>query len=144
MRGPAARFVNGAGPIVVSGCRVAGHAAPLSQAFVASSAEYPALSILRVITLGGIIGLSTAVVCFVAADRVAHTAFPVPPAMTIASLPLPEPETTGTLTQEPAASDTKPARAVSGFDTERLNALMRGEMPPPPPPVPVKTAARKR
>ena len=93
------------------------------------------MSILRSIAFGGTIGLSTVVICFVAADRVAHTSFPAPPVMTIAQAPAPEPETTGTVMQSEDMADAKPA-ALAGFDSERLNALMRGEMPPPPAPTP--------
>jgi len=99
--------------------------------------------ILRHLTLGGITVLSTVVICFVAADRVTHTTLPAPaPAIVAQAAPtVAEPQTTGTVTQS-ADLPEKAARRLDGFDTERLNALMRGELPPPP--APVKTAARKR
>ena len=106
--------------------------------------EYPALNLLRILTLGGITGLSTVAICLVAADRVTHSSFPAPPAMTIAQGAVkgaaPEPETTGTVTQGAEAPEPKAARMLDGFDTERLNALMRGETPP----APAKPASRKR
>lgn len=91
------------------------------------------VSLLRSLVVAGTVGLSTMVVCFVAADRLAHTTFRAPPSMTIAQAPAAEPETTGTVTQQAEMPEAK-ARPMSGFDTERLNALMRGEMPPPPAP----------
>ncbi|MBB3902926.1 hypothetical protein [Methylobacterium brachythecii] len=90
------------------------------------------MGILRPLVLAGITGVSTLVIGFVAADRLAHTRFQAPPSLTIAQAPLPEPATTGTIVQNAEAPETKPVRAMSGFDTERLNALMRGEMPPAP------------
>jgi hypothetical protein len=100
------------------------------------------LGILRPLVLAGIVGASTLVIGFVAADRLAHSRFQAPPTMTVAKAPIAaaDPETTGTVTQSAEAPEAKPARGMSGFDTERLNALMRGEMPPPPAPA----AARRR
>lgn len=88
------------------------------------------MRILRSLVLAGTVGLSTLVTGFVAADRLAHTTFRAPPATTVAKAA--EPETTGTVVQTAEAPAAKPARAMGGFDTERLNALMRGEMPPAP------------
>ncbi|GJE55904.1 MULTISPECIES: hypothetical protein [Methylobacterium] len=90
------------------------------------------MRILRSLVLAGTVGLSTLVTGFVAADRLAHTTFRAPPATTVAKAPATEPETTGTVVQTAEAPAAKPARAMGGFDTERLNALMRGEMPPAP------------
>ena len=104
------------------------------------------MRILRSLILGGITVLSTAAICFVAADRVAHSSFPAPPTMTIAkAIPQAvEPETTGTVTQGAEIVEPKRARTLEGFDTERLNALMRGEvLPAPAKPKPV-AAIRKR
>ncbi|GEP11493.1 hypothetical protein [Methylobacterium gnaphalii] len=95
-----------------------------------------ALGILRSLVLAGIVGASTLVIGFVAADRLSHTRFQAPPTLTIAKAPVIDPEITGTVIQTAEAPEAKPARAMSGFDTERLNALMRGEMPPPPAPAP--------
>lgn len=92
------------------------------------------VSLLRVIGLCAVIGASTWTIGFVAADRLAQTRpAPEPTAYVAKAAPVkaaPEPETTGTVTQGPAPVDIKP-RAMSGFDTERLNALMRGESLPP-------------
>lgn len=117
------------------------------------------MRILRPLILGGIIVLSTAVIGFVSVDRVSHSSFPAPPRMTIARGAVPpaaEPETTGTLTQGTIIQGTiiqgtiiqgmeprepRQARTLDGFDTERLNALMRGEvLPVPPKPKPVASA----
>lgn len=86
------------------------------------------MSLSRVIAFGTITGLGSLSVVFVAADRLAHPAIAatVPPVMARAVPALPEPTTTGTVTQGPAVERPK-ARAMTGFDTERLNALMRGE-----------------
>ncbi|MCE4224840.1 hypothetical protein HCU64_13835 [Methylobacterium sp. C25] len=92
------------------------------------------MGILRPLVLAGITGASTLVIGFVAADRLSHTRFQAPPALTIAQAPVPEPATTGTIVQSAEAPETKPVRAMSGFDTERLNALMRGEVLPAPAP----------
>jgi hypothetical protein len=92
------------------------------------------MGILRPLVLAGIVGASTLVIGFVAADRLSHTRFQAPPTLTIAKAPVAEPETTGTVTQTAEAPEAKPARAMSGFDTERLNALMRGETLPAPAP----------
>lgn len=85
------------------------------------------MSLSRVIAFGTITGLGSLSVVFVAADRIAHPALAAtaPPVMARA-VPVPEPVTTGTVTQGPAVEPPK-ARAMTGFDTERLNALMRGE-----------------
>ncbi len=96
------------------------------------------MRILRSLVLAGTVGLSTLVTGFVAADRLAHTRFQAPPSMTIAQAPATEPQTTGTVVQTAEAPAGKPVRAMGGFDTERLNALMRGETLPAPP------VARKR
>lgn len=91
------------------------------------------MSILRVITFGTITGLGTLSVVLVSADRLMHQAVAAVPAPTIARAAsiLPDPVTTGTVTQGPAA-ETKKERMLTGFDTERLNALMRGETPAAP------------
>lgn len=89
------------------------------------------MSILRVTALSATVALSTATVCFVCSDRLAHPAYEqAPPMATIARLAPIEPATTGTIMQGPAIPVVVPTRTPSGFDTERLNALMRGETGP--------------
>jgi len=89
------------------------------------------VSILRVIAFGTVTGLGTLSVVLVSADRLMHQAVAAVPAPTIARIApvLPDPATTGTVTQGPA-TESKKERMLTGFDTERLNALMRGETPP--------------
>lgn len=91
------------------------------------------MSILRVITFGTVIAFGTLSVVLVSADRIAHQAIAAVPAPTMARAApiLPDPVTTGTVTQGPAA-ESKKERMLTGFDTERLNALMRGEIAPAP------------
>ncbi|WP_232628921.1 hypothetical protein [Methylobacterium sp. Leaf118] len=104
------------------------------------------MSLLRVLAFGTITGLGSLSVALVSADRLAHTAAPpAAPSLRAAIPSAPEPTTTGsvsagpvkagTVTQGPATPEPPKGRMVSGFDTERLNALMRGEAAP---------AARKR
>ncbi|BAU93222.1 hypothetical protein MPPM_4617 [Methylorubrum populi] len=91
------------------------------------------MSILRVIAFGTVIVFGTLSVVLVSADRLMHQAVAAAPAPTIARAApiLPDPVTTGTVTQGPAA-ESKKDRMLTGFDTERLNALMRGEIAPAP------------
>lgn len=80
---------------------------------------------LRLLALGASVAASTLVIGFVSADRLAHLA----PAPT-ARLPLPEPSATGSIPAEPKpVAVPKPVaqKIPNGFDTERLNALMRGD-----------------
>lgn len=76
--------------------------------------------------LGGVLVLvSTAVVAFVSADRLAHLA-PAAPVRAAQA----EPSATGSLPAPvKAAPAAKPAAPgiPNGFDTERLHALMRGD-----------------
>ncbi|MBD8908786.1 hypothetical protein [Methylorubrum zatmanii] len=93
------------------------------------------MSILRVIAFGTVTGLGTLTVALVSADRLMHPAVAAASAPTIARVKapvLPDPVTTGTVTQGPAAPDSSKGRMLTGFDTERLNALMRGETFPAP------------
>ena len=92
------------------------------------------MSILRVITFATVTGLGTLSVVLVSADRLMHQAVAAVPAPTIARAApiLPDPVTTGTVTQGPAAPESGRERMLTGFDTERLNALMRGETFPAP------------
>jgi hypothetical protein len=82
---------------------------------------------LRLITGGCVVGLSTLVVGFVSADRLGHLA--PPPAVRAA---VPEPSATGSIAVPKPAAPAAPQKVAapkvpSGFDTERLNALMRGD-----------------
>lgn len=89
------------------------------------------MSILRVIAFGTVTALGTLSVVLVSADRLAHPAVAAVPAPAIArAAPLPDPATTGTVTQGPDAGETIKKGMLTGFDTERLNALMRGETAP--------------
>ncbi|MFF8801100.1 MULTISPECIES: hypothetical protein [unclassified Methylobacterium] len=92
------------------------------------------MSILRVIVFGTVTALGTLSVVLVSADRLTHPAVAaVPaPAPVRAAPQRPDPVTTGTVTQGPDAGDTAKSRMLTGFDTERLNALMRGETLPAP------------
>jgi hypothetical protein len=83
--------------------------------------------ILRPLLGGFAVLASTLVVVLVSADRLAHLARPVP----VARAAIPEPSATGSI-PAPAAAALAPKKAgapsiPSGFDTERLHALMRGD-----------------
>lgn len=79
------------------------------------------------------IGLSTVAVAFVSADRLAQTAaMPVQVNEAVASVPVrqviaanAEPVVTGTVTQDSEKPKSLPVRTPNGFDSERLNALLR-------------------
>ena len=93
------------------------------------------MSILRVIAFGTVTGLGSLTVALVSADRLMHPAVADAPAPTIARVKapvLPDPATTGTVTQGPDKAEASKTRMLTGFDTERLNALMRGESFPAP------------
>lgn len=67
----------------------------------------------------------TGVVGLVCADRLAH-----PVAVPVARIAVPEPSSTGSIVAAPkAVAALKPTvpSIPNGFDTERLNALMRGD-----------------
>lgn len=125
--GPAVRFINERAGILFP--------EPLrhGSAYL-RSCECVALSILRVIVFGTVTALGTLSVVLVSADRLTHPAVAaVPaPALVRAAPQRPDPVTTGTVTQGPDAGDTAKSRMLTGFDTERLNALMRGETLPAP------------
>ena len=87
----------------------------------------------RVIFLGGTVALSSLVVCLVCADRLAHQAASPPRTARVATAE-PVPAAPGTVTQGPEEAVAAPPRMADGFDTERLNALMRGETLPAPAP----------
>ncbi|MCJ2039616.1 hypothetical protein FV232_04315 [Methylobacterium sp. WL30] len=83
------------------------------------------MRILRLLAAGVSAGASILVIGFVCADRLAHTV-PSP----VARIVLPEPSATGSIPapEKPvAAVKPAPAKIPNGFDTERLNALMRGD-----------------
>lgn len=85
-----------------------------------------ALRILRLLACGSIVGLSTLITGFVAVDRLNHLA--PPPVVAVAA---PEPSATGSIPVPqpvvPVAPPKVAPKIPSGFDTERLNALMRGD-----------------
>lgn len=83
------------------------------------------MRILRLLAAGVSVGASILVIGFVCADRLAHTV-PKP----VARITVPEPSATGSIPAAPkpvAALKPAPAKIPNGFDTERLNALMRGD-----------------
>ena len=80
---------------------------------------------LRFLAGGAVVALSTAIVVFVSADRLAHSG-----RAPVARIAVSEPSATGSIPSLVAAA--LPAKPVApaipnGFDTERLNALMRGD-----------------
>lgn len=79
---------------------------------------------LRLLVGGSVVLLSTAVVAFVSADRLAHLAPPK-----VVRVAQAEPSATGSIPAPPTAAVAKPAAPAipNGFDTERLHALMRGD-----------------
>ena len=80
---------------------------------------------LRLLAVGASVAASTLVVGFVSADRLVHLA-PAPAARPTQ----PELSATGSIPAEPgpvAAPKPVAQRIPNGFDTERLNALMRGD-----------------
>ncbi|MDP4025078.1 hypothetical protein Q8W71_20830 [Methylobacterium sp. NEAU 140] len=84
------------------------------------------MRILRPLLGGLAVLLSTTVVVLVSADRLALT----PPPVAVARAAVPEPSATGSIPAPvKAAPAPKPAAPSipSGFDTERLHALMRGD-----------------
>ena len=106
------------------------------------------MRILRFLAVGGLFGVSLTIIGFTCVDRLAHpVVVPVPPVPTLArpvmadplatgslgtggASPLGGPAATGPLSGAPAPTKTAKAarpKAVEGFDTERLNALMRGD-----------------
>lgn len=83
------------------------------------------LRILRLLVVGGTLGLSVGAIAFTCADRLAHPApDPVP---LMARFPPFEPTTTGSIAKLAIAPPPPVVKATDGFDTERLNALLRGD-----------------
>ncbi|GJD56078.1 hypothetical protein [Methylobacterium dankookense] len=76
-------------------------------------------------------GLSILTIGFVAADRLSHLAPPP-----VVAKVMPEPSATGSIAVPkpvaPVAAVKAPPKIPNGFDTERLNALMRGDPILPP------------
>ena len=89
------------------------------------------MRILCYLTGASVVGLSTLTIGFVAADRLSHLAPPP-----VVAKPVPEPSATGSIAvpkpAAPVAAVKAPPKIPNGFDTERLNALMRGDPILPP------------
>jgi len=87
--------------------------------------------ILRSLTVAGLFGISLTIIGFTCVDRLGHPVVaPPPPVPTMARPVVAEPIATGALAEAPAPMKSAKAarpKAVEGFDTERLNALMRGD-----------------
>jgi len=94
--------------------------------------------ILRSLTVAGLFGISLTIIGFTCVDRLGHPARVAAPVPAPAAPALADPAATGSLApaspivaalaEAPAPAKAKAARkAVEGFDTERLNALMRGD-----------------
>lgn len=92
------------------------------------------MRILRSLAIGSVFGVSLLAIGFVCVDRIGHPA-PAPIPVMAQVVPL-DPTATGTLppvmvpaVPAKAAKVAKPEKpkATDGFDTERLNALMRGD-----------------
>ena len=85
------------------------------------------MRILRLLLGGLVVAASTAIVVFIAADRLAHLAPPTP----VARIASAEPSATGSIPAPmpaPAVVPKKAAPAIpSGYDTERLRALIQGD-----------------
>lgn len=79
---------------------------------------------LRLLAVGSVFAVSLLTIGLVCVDRLAHPAPVRLPAMVQA--PLRDPAATGSLAPAAAPVAVKP-KATDGFDTERLNALMRGD-----------------
>jgi len=83
--------------------------------------------ILRPLFGGLVVTVSTAIVVFVSADRLAHLAPPAPVARTAVL----EPSATGSIPAPlpaPAPVAKKAASSIpNGYDTERLRALIQGD-----------------
>lgn len=89
------------------------------------------MRILRSLTVAGLFGISLTIVGFTCVDRLGHpVVVAAPPVPALARPVLVDPIATGALPEAPAPMKTAKAarpKAVEGFDTERLNALMRGD-----------------
>ncbi len=85
------------------------------------------MRILRLLLGGLVVAASTAIVVFIAADRLAHLAPPAPVARTASA----EPSATGSIPAPMPAPVVAPKKAApvipTGFDTERLRDLMRAD-----------------
>lgn len=91
--------------------------------------EVAALRILRSLAVSGVFGVNLLAIGFVCADRLAHP--PAAPIPVMARANQLAPSTTGSIAgTPPVAALPKVAslpKATDGFDTERLNALLRGD-----------------
>ena len=89
------------------------------------------MRILRLLLGGLVVSISTVIVIFVIADRIAHLAPPAASTRTVARAVASEPSATGSIPAPvvaPAAVPKKAAPAIpNGFDTERLRVLMRAD-----------------
>ncbi|WP_336489958.1 hypothetical protein [Methylobacterium nigriterrae] len=89
------------------------------------------MRILRLLAVGAVVVACTGIVGFTCADRLTH--LQAAPAARIVRAPAPEPSATGSILPEAKVAEKaaapKPAapKIPNGFDTERLNALMRGD-----------------
>ena len=92
------------------------------------------MSVLRVFAFLATVGLSTTAVALVSADRLAQSVIApnlvrqsvaVEPTRRVARAPVVEPTATGTVRQDSEGPKAMPTRAPNGFDSERLNALLR-------------------
>lgn len=84
------------------------------------------MRILRSLAVSGVFGISVLAVGFVCADRLAHP--PVAPIPVMARAIQLGPSTTGAIPGTPRVAPVAPLpKATDGFDTERLNALLRGD-----------------
>lgn len=85
------------------------------------------MRILRLLLGGLVVAASTVIIVFVTADRLTHLA--PPPA--IARAATAEPSATGSIPLPPPAPAAAPKKAApaipSGYDTERLRALIQGD-----------------
>ncbi|GJD36725.1 hypothetical protein [Methylobacterium aerolatum] len=89
------------------------------------------MRILRLLLGVAVVTISTVIVIFVVADRIAHLTPPATVARTAARAVTAEPSATGSIpapVAAPAPALKKAAPAIpNGFDTERLRDLMRAD-----------------
>lgn len=86
------------------------------------------MRILRSLTVSGVFGVSVLAIGFVCVDRLAHPPVALIPVM--ARVSQLAPSTTGSIAGTPRVATpivAPPPKATDGFDTERLNALLRGD-----------------
>ncbi|WP_375410416.1 hypothetical protein [uncultured Methylobacterium sp.] len=86
------------------------------------------MRILRSLAVCGVFGVNILAIGFVCADRMAHPPAAAIPVMARANQLAPS--TTGSIAGTPRMATpivAPPPKATDGFDTERLNALLRGD-----------------